>query len=164
MVWDVLREGANPFDESSGLGRKTRLALEAQFSPPSHTLITSDVSACGTRKLLLGLERGDEVETVIIPQAGFSTLCVSSQVGCRQGCTFCATGTMGLLRSLTVDEILAQMHAAAAAVRRHSLPPLRNVVFMGAPLSAPSLSSAPAAAPGPFKLEGGQTAPGASVL
>ena len=68
---------------------------------------------------------------MIIPQGSFSTLCVSSQVGCRQACSFCATGTMGLLRSLKGEEILAQVHAAMAAVKRHDMPPLRNVVFMG---------------------------------
>jgi 23S rRNA (adenine2503-C2)-methyltransferase len=94
-------------------------------------MLATSVSECGTRKLLLRLPLGDEVETVIIPHRGFSTLCVSSQVGCRQGCTFCATGTMGLLRSLTADEILLQLHTASAAVREHGMPPLRNVVFMG---------------------------------
>mmetsp|Transcript_27587 Transcript_27587/g.88541 ORF Transcript_27587/g.88541 Transcript_27587/m.88541 type:complete len:396 (-) Transcript_27587:74-1261(-) len=132
IVWSQLRDGRDPFEESSGLGHKARHALELAFSAqPPHSLLTSTVSACGTRKLLLRLRRGDEVEAVIIPQGAFSTLCVSSQVGCRQGCTFCATGTMGLLRSLAADEILAQLHAAAAAVRQHGMPPLRNVVFMG---------------------------------
>lgn len=131
LVWEVLREGRDPFDEGSGLGQNTRAALHEHFSPPAHEMLATSVSECGTRKLLLRLPRGDEVETVIIPHRGFSTLCVSSQVGCRQGCTFCATGTMGLLRSLTADEILLQLHAASAAVREHGMPPLRNVVFMG---------------------------------
>ena len=131
LVWEILREGGDPFEEGSGLGRSTRAALHAHFSPPAHELIATSISECGTRKLLLRLPRGDEVETVIIPHRGFSTLCVSSQVGCRQGCTFCATGTMGLLRSLTTDEILLQLHAASAAVSEHGMPPLRNVVFMG---------------------------------
>jgi adenine C2-methylase RlmN of 23S rRNA A2503 and tRNA A37 len=131
LVWEVLREGRDPFDEGSGLGQNTRAALHAHFSPPAHEMLATSVSECGTRKLLLRLPLGDEVETVIIPHRGFSTLCVSSQVGCRQGCTFCATGTMGLLRSLTADEILLQLHTASAAVREHGMPPLRNVVFMG---------------------------------
>lgn len=131
MVWEVLRDGGDPFEEASGLGLKTRRQLEEVFAPMRHELLTSTVSDCGTRKLLLAMPHGDEVETVIIPQGTFSTLCVSSQVGCRQGCTFCATGTMGLLRSLSTDEILTQLHAASAAVRQHRMPPLRNVVFMG---------------------------------
>jgi len=86
----------------------------------------------GTTKLLLKLSDGLEVETVIIPWKGKrSTLCISSQVGCRQGCTFCATGKMGKLRSLTADEILAQMFYAQKLCRIEELPAISNVVFMG---------------------------------
>mmetsp|Transcript_14589 Transcript_14589/g.33948 ORF Transcript_14589/g.33948 Transcript_14589/m.33948 type:complete len:512 (+) Transcript_14589:216-1751(+) len=86
----------------------------------------------GTTKLLLKLSDGLEVETVIIPWKGKrSTLCISSQVGCRQGCTFCATGRMGKLRSLTSDEILAQMFFARKLCRQEELPTISNVVFMG---------------------------------
>eukprot|EP00531_Pseudo-nitzschia_arenysensis_P007516 CAMPEP_0116130078 /NCGR_PEP_ID=MMETSP0329-20121206/8264_1 /TAXON_ID=697910 /ORGANISM="Pseudo-nitzschia arenysensis, Strain B593" /LENGTH=473 /DNA_ID=CAMNT_0003624385 /DNA_START=134 /DNA_END=1556 /DNA_ORIENTATION=+ len=86
----------------------------------------------GTTKLLLKLSDGLEVETVIIPWKGKrSTLCISSQVGCRQGCTFCATGKMGKLRSLTADEIVAQMFYAQKLCRHEDLPTISNVVFMG---------------------------------
>ena len=100
-------------------------------------------SADGTTKLLLRLQDGMEVETVIIPwfDRNKSTLCVSSQVGCKQGCTFCATGRMGKLRSLTTDEIMAQVFYATKIIRLSSsqtsetkttaLPPIDNVVFMG---------------------------------
>jgi len=73
------------------------------------------------------------VECVIIPweERGASTLCVSSQVGCRQGCTFCATGRMGIIRSLTSDEILAQLFYARKITRLVDLPNIDNVVFMG---------------------------------
>mmetsp|Transcript_45115 Transcript_45115/g.50573 ORF Transcript_45115/g.50573 Transcript_45115/m.50573 type:complete len:460 (+) Transcript_45115:38-1417(+) len=85
-----------------------------------------------TTKLLLKLSDGYEVETVIIPWKGKrSTLCISSQVGCRQGCTFCATGKMGKLRSLTADEIVSQMFFAQKICRREELPSISNVVFMG---------------------------------
>merc|ERR1712003_491559 len=60
-----------------------------------------------------------------------STLCISSQVGCRQGCKFCATGKMGKIRSLTPDEILAQMFFAKKICRWDGLPEISNVVFMG---------------------------------
>ena len=85
-----------------------------------------------TTKLLLKLADGSLVETVIIPWNGVrSTLCISSQVGCRQACRFCATGKMGLQRSLSSDEILAQMFWAKKQVRQLQLPPITNVVFMG---------------------------------
>mmetsp|Transcript_13722 Transcript_13722/g.29836 ORF Transcript_13722/g.29836 Transcript_13722/m.29836 type:complete len:563 (+) Transcript_13722:150-1838(+) len=109
------------------------------------------VSPDGTTKLLLKMKNdGLEVESVIIPwmDKGFSTLCVSSQVGCKQGCTFCATGRMGKLRSLTTDEILVQFYYASKVCRvisnlfnaqsgdnciadHYVLPKVDNVVFMG---------------------------------
>lgn len=74
---------------------------------------------------------GHEFESVIIPMGkpdnAWNTLCVSSQVGCARACTFCQTGRMGLIRNLTVDEILGQAHAAREAFAA----PIRNVVFMG---------------------------------
>ena len=86
----------------------------------------------GTTKLLLRLVDGLEVETVIIPWEGVrSTLCISSQVGCSQGCKFCATGKMGKLRSLTSDEILAQMFFAQKICRLNNIPEISNIVFMG---------------------------------
>lgn len=77
-----------------------------------------------------------KVETVIIPMMdrGSSTLCISSQVGCAQGCTFCATGKMGRLRNLSSDEILAQVFYACKICRlvgSQKLPPIDNIVFMG---------------------------------
>ena len=134
LVWDVLRAGGDPVaTPPERLGRQARDRLR-ELGPPAYRLLTRSVAACGTTKLLLGLPAGDEVETVIIPNSedNFSTLCVSSQVGCRQACSFCLTGTMGLQRSLGTGEILAQVHAAMAEVSGSStLPRLRNVVFMG---------------------------------
>ncbi len=85
-----------------------------------------------TTKLLLRLSDGLEIETVIIPWNGQrSTLCMSTQVGCRQGCKFCATGRMGRIRNLTTDEILAQMFFAKKICRLEGLPDVSNIVFMG---------------------------------
>lgn len=90
-------------------------------------------SADGTTKLLIELKDGLEVETVIIPwyDKGWSTICVSSQVGCKQGCTFCSTGRMGKLRNLSSTEILSQFFHALKICRLGSIPKLANVVFMG---------------------------------
>ncbi|KAL3903138.1 MAG: hypothetical protein SGILL_010558 [Bacillariaceae sp.] len=90
----------------------------------------------GTTKLLLELVNdGMWVETVIIPwnERQKSTICVSSQVGCRQACTFCSTGRMGLLRSLSTSEILAQLYWAQKICRMHpgELYQIDNCVFMG---------------------------------
>ena len=88
-------------------------------------------SADGTRKLLLGLADGRTIETVIMPMPRTHTFCLSSQVGCPVGCSFCRTGLSGFTRNLTLEELMAQVRTAgqellaAAGVR-----PLR-AVFMG---------------------------------
>lgn len=131
MLWSLLRRGESPF-ASEELPPRTSEAIQRAFSTvTTTTFVTASSSACQTQKLLLRLHDGLEVETVLIPQEEFSTVCVSSQVGCRQACSFCATGTMGLLRRLTCDEILSQLFEALALTRAKELPPLRNVVFMG---------------------------------
>jgi 23S rRNA (adenine2503-C2)-methyltransferase len=80
-----------------------------------------------TGKFLLRTHDKMEIESVLIPMQSGGTLCVSSQIGCRMGCNFCETGRMGLLRNLTVQEILAQVFVA-----RHRLGfEFRNIVFMG---------------------------------
>lgn len=80
-----------------------------------------------TGKFLLKTHDNLEVEAVLIPMQSGGTLCVSSQVGCRMGCTFCETGRMGLLRNLTISEIVSQVFVA-----RHQLNfEFKNVVFMG---------------------------------
>ncbi len=97
----------------------------------------SSISPCkviddsGTKKFLLKLHDGLETESVILPIDGFKkrrhTLCVSSQVGCAMGCTFCQTAKLGLLRNLTTAEIVAQWHAAHHALGTK----IDNIVFMG---------------------------------
>lgn len=80
-----------------------------------------------TSKFLLRTHDNYEIESVCIPTASGGSLCISSQVGCRMGCTFCETGRMGLLRNLTTSEIVAQ-----AFVAKHRLKFLhKNIVFMG---------------------------------
>lgn len=80
-----------------------------------------------TTKFLLRTHDKLEVESVLIPMQAGGTLCISSQVGCRMGCTFCETGRMGLLRNLTTAEIVSQVFIA-----RHRLGlKIRNIVFMG---------------------------------
>ncbi|MBS0614932.1 MAG: 23S rRNA (adenine(2503)-C(2))-methyltransferase RlmN [Verrucomicrobia bacterium] len=97
---------------------------KTDFSLPP---ITGQKKEGETIKFLLRMKDGLETETVAIPMKAGITLCLSSQLGCRMGCTFCETGRMGLLRSLTPEEIVAQVFVA-----RHVLKiPVRNLVFMG---------------------------------
>jgi len=107
--------------------------LEEQFTPLTSRLVKATTSSTRTTtKLLIELQDKQMVEAVIIrhekegsEQERRVTLCVSSQVGCQMGCTFCATGTMGLKGNLTSGEILEQVIHASKYER------IRNVVFMG---------------------------------
>lgn len=80
-----------------------------------------------TGKFLLKTHDSLEIESVLIPMKAGATLCISSQVGCRMGCTFCETGRMGLIRHLTVSEIVGQIFTARF-ILSHTV---RNIVFMG---------------------------------
>jgi 23S rRNA (adenine2503-C2)-methyltransferase len=89
--------------------------------------ISSPAPAGQTYKFLMRLKDGLETESVVIPMRHYKSLCISSQVGCKMGCTFCETAQMGLLRSLDAGEIVSQVWAA-----RHLLQePVENLVFMG---------------------------------
>jgi 23S rRNA (adenine2503-C2)-methyltransferase len=120
------------FDPKSfGLGPQACEAWHSKFSfeLPDVVNVQSDEGDRGaTSKMVLRLHDGLEAESVCIPMGrGRTTLCVSSQVGCKMGCAFCETGRMGLLRHLTTDEIIAQL-----LIARHRLGwPIRNIVFMG---------------------------------
>ncbi len=78
-------------------------------------------------KFITRLSDGFEIESVIIPMTRHNTLCISSQVGCKMGCTFCETGRMGFKRNLTISEIVGQVYNG-----RHNLgKDIKNIVFMG---------------------------------
>lgn len=89
--------------------------------------VVGDKNDGKTGKFLLQTADKLEIESVLIPMQAGGTLCISSQVGCRMGCVFCETGRMGLLRSLTTAEIIAQVYVA----RHHLGYDIRNIVFMG---------------------------------
>ncbi len=112
-------------DEMSNLSVKSREALKTQYNigrtQPSHTSEAKD----GTKKYLFTTNSGDAIESAYIPDKERATLCVSSQVGCRMGCTFCATGRLGLRSSLSTNEILNQVASLPEFER------LTNLVFMG---------------------------------
>jgi 23S rRNA (adenine2503-C2)-methyltransferase len=88
-----------------------------------------DESGDGARKYLFGLDDGNRIESVLIPERGCYTLCISSQVGCALGCRFCLTGKGGLVRDLTQGEILSQVRDVQADLGAPAL--LTNIVLMG---------------------------------
>jgi len=118
---DALRE----FDEVCSGSSGDSSLRKASSQPPA------------TTKFMLRLQDGLSVESVLIPQSreckrnSTTTLCVSSQVGCAQGCRFCRTASMGILRDLSADEILAQVVQGRRLAASLGLPDLKNVVLMG---------------------------------
>lgn len=124
----VYRKGALTFDEMTDLSKEMREFLKSSFSAgDSIDLADEQISKDGTRKYLFRLRDGNQIESVLIPDKGRHTLCVSSQVGCTLGCTFCLTGTVGRIRNLTPSEILDQY----LLVNRYSGGSVTNIVFMG---------------------------------
>ena len=105
------------------------------FGGEAVSLVETFKAASGTTKLLVDVGKQQRVEAVLIPQTTrgkpTTTLCVSSQVGCAMGCAFCATGRMGLIRSLSSSEICQHRWLGLRMVQRDNLPPLRSIVFMG---------------------------------
>ena len=125
------RVGASSWDDVTTLGKSLRAALAGHG--PLWSVVPEErvVSVDGTVKWRLGLADGRQIEAVLIAHAqGRRTLCVSSQVGCALGCTFCSTGTMGLGRDLSVWEIVEQALIAAHEADEQGAR-LANVVFMG---------------------------------
>lgn len=112
-------------DLSRGLRDRLARAARLQDLAPAREQTASD----GTRKFLFVLADGARIESVLIPEDDHHTLCVSTQAGCRQGCRFCHTASLGFRRNLTPAEIMGQVLAA----RRLAGPerPLTNLVFMG---------------------------------
>src|SRR5260370_14280146 len=85
----------------------------------------------GTRRYLLRLDDGRTVETVLMPEGERDTICISSQVGCAVGCTFCMTALLGLERNLTAGEIVGQVLAVARDNRPLGDGSRLNIVNMG---------------------------------
>ena len=83
---------------------REKLSLRAVL--PATRCLEVDGTPKGTRKMVIGLRDGEEIETVIIPARGRRTVCVSTQAGCAYGCAFCASGMNGLSRNLTAGEIV----------------------------------------------------------
>jgi len=124
----LYKKGVDCFDEMSDLSKDFRDLLEFSFSiKPSLELVQEQVSVDGTKKYLFKLADGNQIESVLIPEKSRNTLCISSQVGCALGCTFCMTGTVGKIRNLKPSEILDQY----MMVNQYNVNGITNIVFMG---------------------------------
>jgi len=126
----IYRKNALSFDEMTDLSKNLRGELKESFLlgfPKVLKQVTGERADSAT-KFLFELQDGARVETVFIPAEDRNTVCLSCQVGCAFGCTFCATGEMGLIRNMTAEEIIGTFLVVRAKV---SPARLSNVVFMG---------------------------------
>ncbi|HXH65198.1 MAG TPA: 23S rRNA (adenine(2503)-C(2))-methyltransferase RlmN, partial [Mariprofundaceae bacterium] len=105
----IHRHGITDIAEIPELPAPLRTLLAGYAADVPVSRIAEQVSEDGTRKMLLGLPDGRDVETVWIPGKGRTTQCISTQVGCAVGCTFCLTATAGLTRNLSAAEMVAQV-------------------------------------------------------
>jgi 23S rRNA (adenine2503-C2)-methyltransferase len=132
MKW-IYHRLESDFGVMTDLGKSLREKLPevALVAPPKALLDTA--SSDGTRKWLLGMDAGNAVETVYIPEPTRGTLCVSSQIGCGLNCTFCSTGAQGFNRNLAASEIIGQVWHAAKQLGNvtHQQRRITNVVMMG---------------------------------
>jgi 23S rRNA (adenine2503-C2)-methyltransferase len=113
QLWNWLYvQGATGFAQMTNIAKEFRAELDRSFTLARPGIVTEQVSSDGTRKWLLRLDDGKEVETVYIPEEDRGTLCISSQVGCTLTCSFCHTGTQRLVRNLTPPEIVGQVMVA----------------------------------------------------
>ncbi|RBO51265.1 23S rRNA (adenine(2503)-C(2))-methyltransferase RlmN [Rhodovulum sp. BSW8] len=113
QLWQwIYQKGVRDFDAMTNLAKDYRALLKDHFAIEVPEIVTRSVSADGTRKYLVRIAGGHEIEVVYIPEDGRGTLCISSQVGCTLTCTFCHTGTQRLVRNLTAAEIVGQVMLA----------------------------------------------------
>lgn len=133
QVWQWLwSKGASSFAEMSNLSLCFREKLDQHFKIFWPRIVKFQQSKDGTFKFLIRLEDEECIESVLIPESKHYTLCVSSQVGCVLGCTFCHTGRMGFKRNLKAFEIVAQVILAKKFLQENKIElPLRNIVYMG---------------------------------
>jgi 23S rRNA (adenine2503-C2)-methyltransferase len=140
QLWGWLyARGASDFAAMTSLSKDFRAFAAERFRIGRPEIVTRQLSRDGTRKYLLRIDGGHEVEAVYIPEEDRGTLCVSSQVGCTLTCSFCHTGTQKLVRNLTADEIVGQILVCrddlgewpVAGQRPPERRLLSNVVLMG---------------------------------
>ncbi len=110
QIWGWLyQKGVTDAADMTSLSKDYRALIAEHFRIERPEIVTRQVSEDGTRKYLLRIDGGHEVEAVYIPEEDRGTLCVSSQVGCTLTCSFCHTGTQQLVRNLSSAEIVGQI-------------------------------------------------------
>jgi 23S rRNA (adenine2503-C2)-methyltransferase len=141
QLWQwIYEKGVRDFEQMTNLSKDYRALLADHFVIAIPEVVSKQVSTDGTRKYLVRIAGGHEVETVYIPESDRGTLCISSQVGCTLTCSFCHTGTQKLVRNLTAGEIIGQVMLARDDLGEWPVPGrnpatsarlLSNIVLMG---------------------------------
>lgn len=130
QIWQWLfHRRAIAFGEMTNLSGSLRHELEQAFSIGRLRILRQVESRDGTFKFLLGLNDGESIESVLIPETRRLTLCISTQAGCGLGCDFCATAALGLKRNLTAAEIVEQVLEVARTLDAEQR--LTHIVLMG---------------------------------
>jgi 23S rRNA (adenine2503-C2)-methyltransferase len=128
LKWIYVRQ-ADTFEIMTDVGKDIRKRLARHFSINRLEKARTETSQDGSKKFLFRLIDGKYIESVLIPEKNHYTLCISSQVGCAQGCRFCLTGRGGWVRNLTKGEIVAQVRDVANDLDNSKH--LTNIVMMG---------------------------------
>ncbi len=128
QIFQWLARGVESFDEMTDVSKKLRETLKREFFITKLKMLRKQVSSIdGTIKYLWELPDGNAVETVVMQYRHGNTICISSQVGCRQGCAFCASTIGGLIRGLESSEMLDEVLYS----ERESGLKISNIVLMG---------------------------------
>ncbi len=128
LIHWLYRKMASSIQDMTEFSKDLRERLSSIAYISNLNLIERQVSSDGTEKFLFGLEDGEKIESVLIPDKDRLTLCISSQVGCAMGCRFCLTGAIGFKRNLKAHEIVDQVLSVQRDIGQRRI---SNIVFMG---------------------------------
>jgi len=132
QIWQWLwQKRVRDIDGMTNLSKPLREQLKGMASITWPEIAKVQQSKDGTIKLLLRMEDGALIETVLIPMQDRYSQCLSTQVGCAMACTFCNTGKLGFERNLTYGEIMGQILVGRQYLEDNNMNPLKNLVFMG---------------------------------
>ena len=127
QVYRWLHRGVKDFSEMSDLSKSLREELSKRYCIAHATIELKRVSKDGTVKYLFRLPDGEHVESVLMEYRYGTSICISTQVGCKMNCSFCATGQSGFSRNLSASEILSQVQAASLDLGER----ISHIVLMG---------------------------------
>lgn len=137
QLWQwIYNKGVTDFQQMTTFSKPFREKLAQNYTLTHPSIVTEQTSVDGTRKWLMAFADGQRVECVYIPESDRGAVCISTQVGCAQGCKFCHTGTQKMLRNLTAGEIVGQFMTARDSYGEWPTPTdetrfLSNIVVMG---------------------------------